>query len=198
MDLHMDLGTQVMQMLWLGALAATPLALIAAGACVVKRSRPATRHAIWAAVLVSFLTPAIGAIVGRPTWFGTTTVMRVAEDVLGTQGSSRVSHASDEAVPTRASSHRELLSAPVDGWKIPSNAPATDRHATSATHLNLWDLVPPATAAASDIVSPLPLRGSTVDPQTSPPTGFPHVRAAPDVRWLDLDAPAIAVGGDIG
>jgi beta-lactamase regulating signal transducer with metallopeptidase domain len=53
--------------LWLGALAAIPSALLAAVACRLCPLRPATRHLLWAAVLLSFLTPPVGLALGRQT-----------------------------------------------------------------------------------------------------------------------------------
>lgn len=55
--------------LWMGGLAATILAVVVAGLARTAAMRPATRHALWLAVLVSFLTPPLVATVWRPTWF---------------------------------------------------------------------------------------------------------------------------------
>ncbi len=55
--------------LWMGGLAATLLASLVALASRTNSMRPATRHALWLAVLVSFLTPPLVASVWRPAWF---------------------------------------------------------------------------------------------------------------------------------
>jgi beta-lactamase regulating signal transducer with metallopeptidase domain len=60
--------------LWMGALAATILAAAVSAMCRSTEVRPATRHALWLAVLVSFLTPSLAAMVWRPSWFASTPV----------------------------------------------------------------------------------------------------------------------------
>jgi beta-lactamase regulating signal transducer with metallopeptidase domain len=60
--------------LWMGALAATLLATLVAVAVRARVMRPATRHALWLAVLISFLTPSLLAGVWRPDWFATPVV----------------------------------------------------------------------------------------------------------------------------
>lgn len=55
--------------LWMGGLAATLLASLVALSSRTNSMRPATRHALWLAVLVSFLTPPLVASVWRPAWF---------------------------------------------------------------------------------------------------------------------------------
>lgn len=67
----MDLGARAMEMMWLGALAAPPLAVLVGAVCLVGRCRPATRHSMWAAALASFIIPAIAGIVWRANWFQT-------------------------------------------------------------------------------------------------------------------------------
>ncbi len=64
----MELASRLFELLWIGALAAVPLSLIAAGICRWARCRPATRHAIWAAVLASFVLPFLAAALWRPVW----------------------------------------------------------------------------------------------------------------------------------
>jgi beta-lactamase regulating signal transducer with metallopeptidase domain len=51
----MAAGTHITDWLWMGGLAVVPLALVAALGCRMARS-PATRHQLWAAVMLSFLT----------------------------------------------------------------------------------------------------------------------------------------------
>src|SRR5688572_33428961 len=62
---------EITALLWVGALAATPLALLVGGMCRWKNLRPATRHMLWVVVLASFVTPAIGSWIWRPEWFRT-------------------------------------------------------------------------------------------------------------------------------
>lgn len=65
------------ELAWMGGLAATPLALVVEAVLRLRPVRPATRHALWAAVLFSFVTPAamrlVGVSIDRPIipagWF---------------------------------------------------------------------------------------------------------------------------------
>lgn len=80
----MDLSTfsGITELLWTGGLAATPVALAVGAICRVKSLRPATRHMLWATVLVSFVTPAIGMMIWRPDWFHSQRVLAAADKVL--------------------------------------------------------------------------------------------------------------------
>lgn len=71
----------------LGGVAAAATALIAAIACRALPLRPATRHLLWTAVLISFLSPPLWLVVGRgsqvhdgvwSSWRATTTATPVA------------------------------------------------------------------------------------------------------------------------
>jgi hypothetical protein len=77
-----DVLAQSAELLWTGALAATPIAALVGLVCLWHRVRPATRHMLWAAVLASFLTPALGAMVWRPHWFRSDRLIAVADSVL--------------------------------------------------------------------------------------------------------------------
>ncbi|HLO41202.1 MAG TPA: M56 family metallopeptidase, partial [Phycisphaerales bacterium] len=78
----MDATFGLMDMLWMGGLAATPLAILVGAACRVRSMRPATRHMLWLCVLLSFLTPAVGTVIWHPAWFASGQVMAAAERVL--------------------------------------------------------------------------------------------------------------------
>lgn len=78
----MDAMTEIMRALWIGGLAATPLALGVGVVCRVKAWSASTRHLLWLAVLVSFVTPALGWFVWRPNWFGTQQLLGAAEHVI--------------------------------------------------------------------------------------------------------------------
>ncbi len=78
----MDTLSRTTELLWIGGLAVVPLALIVAVLCRWPRSRPATRHALWTAVLVSFLAPLVGVTAWRPAWFDSSRVLSAAERVL--------------------------------------------------------------------------------------------------------------------
>jgi beta-lactamase regulating signal transducer with metallopeptidase domain len=70
------------ELLWTGALAATPVGAAVAVMCRLRRLRPSTRHLLWMAVLASFLTPAIGSLLWKPYWFRSERVMAAADSVL--------------------------------------------------------------------------------------------------------------------
>lgn len=78
----MDAMTEIMRALWIGGLAATPLAVGVGLVCKAKAWSSATRHLLWLAVLASFVTPAIGWFVWRPDWFASEQLMGVAERVI--------------------------------------------------------------------------------------------------------------------
>ncbi|MBL8885750.1 MAG: hypothetical protein JNK16_03745 [Phycisphaerales bacterium] len=78
----MDAMTEIMRALWIGGLAATPLALAVGLVCRAKAWSAATRHLLWLTVLVSFVTPALGWFVWRPNWFATEQLLGAAEHVI--------------------------------------------------------------------------------------------------------------------
>lgn len=78
----MDAMTEIMRALWIGGLAATPLALGVGLVCRVRMWSAATKHTLWLAVLASFVTPVIGVFVWRPDWFGTERLLGAAENVI--------------------------------------------------------------------------------------------------------------------
>ncbi len=78
-----QLISRMADLLWLGGLAATPLAILVGVACRWKTLRPATRHILWFAALASFVTPALGAMIWTPQWFRSDRVIAAAESVLG-------------------------------------------------------------------------------------------------------------------
>ncbi|MGE3108079.1 MAG: M56 family metallopeptidase [Phycisphaerales bacterium] len=93
----MDLGTRAMEMVWVGALAAPPLTVIAAGACLLGRCRPATRHALWAAALVSFIMPAVAGIVWRADWFQTSRLAPAGTGPIAERATAKALDAAAEA-----------------------------------------------------------------------------------------------------
>lgn len=77
----MDLS-RLVQLVWIGGLAATPIVIGVSLLCRSQKLRPATRHALWAAALASFLTPLAVAAVWRNTWFASDRVLSLADRVL--------------------------------------------------------------------------------------------------------------------
>src|SRR5690606_14285144 len=66
---RMDWAAEATELLWIGGVTAVPLALVVMLSCRWPGCRPATRHALWAAVLLSFITPALASLLWRPSWF---------------------------------------------------------------------------------------------------------------------------------
>jgi len=93
----MDLATSILTVLWAGGLAATPIALLVGALCRWKKLRPATRHALWLAVLASFVTPAVGRLVWRPEWSRSERILAAADTVI-----DRFSEPSGAIVPNPA------------------------------------------------------------------------------------------------
>lgn len=83
----MELLAELMRGLWIGGLAATPLVLAIGAICRVKGLSPSTRHLLWSAVLVSFVTPAVGMMIWRPDWFRTERILAVADAAITIMGS---------------------------------------------------------------------------------------------------------------
>jgi len=78
----MDTTSSILAVLWAGGLAATPVALIVGALCRWKGLRPATRHVLWLAVLVSFVTPAVGMWAWRPEWSKSERLIAAAGSVI--------------------------------------------------------------------------------------------------------------------
>lgn len=79
----MDLS-RLVQLVWIGGLAATPIVFAVSLLCRSQKLRPATKHMLWAAALASFLTPLTVAAVWRNTWFASERVLSLADRVLPT------------------------------------------------------------------------------------------------------------------
>ncbi len=78
----MEVVAGIMKALWVGGLAATPLILLVGMICRVRSVRPATRHLLWTAVLVSFVTPVLGSWLWRPEWFRTERLIAAADSAI--------------------------------------------------------------------------------------------------------------------
>ncbi len=77
----MDWATRIAELMWGAGLAAIPLAIVASVCCRIKSFRPATRHAMWFAVLFTLLSPVLMAGVWRPAWFRSDRVMSVVDSL---------------------------------------------------------------------------------------------------------------------
>ena len=74
----MDWATQGLELMWIGGLAAVPVALLAGTLSRWRGCRPATRHAMWIAVLATFVAPMLSAGLWRPAWFRSERVLAAA------------------------------------------------------------------------------------------------------------------------
>lgn len=99
----MDLS-RLVQLVWIGGLAATPIVIGVSLLCRSEKLRPATKHVLWAAALASFLTPLAVAAVWRNTWFASERVLSLADRVLPTKQAESTplaaDHTSKSASPT--------------------------------------------------------------------------------------------------
>lgn len=86
----MEAAARTMDLLWMGSLSAVPLAGMVALACRALKSRPATRHAMWLATLISFVMPLVGAMVWETPRLSSSRVREVAQTKLGLAETRRV------------------------------------------------------------------------------------------------------------
>ncbi|MBL9032303.1 MAG: hypothetical protein JNM80_11450 [Phycisphaerae bacterium] len=79
----MDWSARAVELIWIGGLAALPVALLVA--LLSRRSwcRPATRHALWTAVLATLVGPLLTWPLGRFAWFRSERLMATADAILG-------------------------------------------------------------------------------------------------------------------
>ncbi len=77
----MDWSTRGLELMWIGGLAAVPVALLAGALTRWRGTRPATRHAMWIAVMVTFIAPMLSAGLWRPAWFKSERVLAVVHSL---------------------------------------------------------------------------------------------------------------------
>lgn len=95
----MDIASRITELFWIGALAAVPVALAVGGMCRLWKCRPATRHALWCAVLASFITPVIAGLIGRPDWFESRRVLAAADSLSAHVAAHVADHWDAEPAP---------------------------------------------------------------------------------------------------
>lgn len=162
---HWPLDQSLMDLLWIGGLAATPLALVAELLARTSRIRPATRHALWAAVLLSFVTPAVAHAIGHPSWLAAR-----LRSAFG--AASAVLIATPEAIRDRPSTLAPPTPVP------PSNRVARDTASTSASREASASTEPPARVIANHRTSPPASRRLAAEDQ-SRSDDTSHTIAAP-------------------
>jgi len=114
----MDAMTEIMRALWIGGLAATPLALAVGVVCRAKAWSAATRHLLWLAVLASFVTPALGWFVWRPNWFASEQLLGAAERVIAQLPVQTV----DPETPGAAAASEEKRKADAGNQSVPKTS----------------------------------------------------------------------------
>jgi len=125
-----EILAQATALMWVGALAAAPLALLVALLCRTRRLGPSTRHAMWVMVLVSFVTPGIAQLAG----------IRVALPEL----SSRAGHAGDTqpGVRTGTRTETQLRAADALGGGLGDGVLGTSFVHDSPVHAPVDDIEP--------------------------------------------------------
>lgn len=128
----MEAAARTMDLLWMGSLSAIPLAGMVALTCRALKSRPATRHAMWLATLISFVMPLLGAMVWETPRVSSSRVRQVAQSKLGLAEALRV-----DPVGTTATNLEMALTRRASGV-LPDSTPASMPLATPMS-------VPPTT-----------------------------------------------------
>lgn len=169
----MDLS-RLVQLVWIGGLAATPIVIGVSLLCRSGKLRPATKHVLWAAALASFLTPLGVAAVWRNAWFASDRVLSLADRVLPNKplGVEAAPVRGPQAA-TRSGTPDRGSNGPVPGPSEPpaihprspqkSSGPRTPPH-TNAFPATLWASEP------SMDVSALPASDSIAAQQDDPRT----------------------------
>jgi beta-lactamase regulating signal transducer with metallopeptidase domain/predicted nucleic acid-binding Zn-ribbon protein len=122
--------------MWMGALAATMVAAVVFFIVRQTSVRPATRHALWFAVLATFLTPTVAATVWRPTWFASERLV-------------------DAAPAPRAVPHAERASGtPSAGTSVPADGRLSETLGVSGSPLFPQDSAKSATGSAGRQAKP--------------------------------------------
>lgn len=163
------------ELLWIGGLAATPLAILVGCVCRWKTLRPATRHMLWFAVLASFVSPAIGAWVWTPHWFRSDRLMAAADSVLADRQADSRAQPSSPAL-----AHREELMAPSDWAKTsqPAQSPDATAH-NSPDHAPLrFDVPLDGEVAAGQMTIAAPVTSARAELHAAPtPRPLPTAQA---------------------
>lgn len=197
----MDFASLMTDLLWTGGLAAIPLALFVGLFCRTARCRPATRHALWCAVLASFITPLLAGLFWRPNWFESTRVMTAA-DSLARIAQAKVAEPKPDpsAQPAQPapppaefkpdpSYKKDLASAPaispppVTQGAAPTGTPAKLAIDHRADRDSARARIAPDSAARGS----RPAREASGTPRTSP-AASPAPRAAPVIAARDARA----------
>ncbi len=206
----MDVLTRQIELLWMGAIAACPLAVLVALACRFPRVRPATRHLLWGCVLCSLVTPMLGSAIWRPDWFASsrlrsliapeaTLPLAQAEPprVLPRQ-SSIIQPAFEGRAPREPLASTANLAPTLDFASLPRTARSEPARPRSLARENPFRTPLPSVADASLATIASPASGSTsapfasssdvMRPSTIAPAGAPVSAGAPSRASAVVDA----------
>jgi beta-lactamase regulating signal transducer with metallopeptidase domain len=168
------------ELVWAASLAAIPVAIIASVCSRWKWVRPATRHALWFAVLATLLSPAIIGL-WRPAWFRSERVLAAADTAVDTviRSAKTAKSAYAALAPLDRAPTSTLLDQPdVDSPPVLSNSTPEPALNNAVNKFNArprrTDLQPPR----SDYAPTLAALPTTTPVATSAPT----TRAAPAPR----------------
>lgn len=159
----MDLS-RLVQLVWIGGLAATPIVIGVSLLCRSEKLRPATKHVLWAAALASFLTPLAVAAVWRNTWFASERVLSLADRVLPTKQA-------EDAPPAEHATH--VTSAPLAAdHTSKSITPTASRPVAVESHSAAKANKAVPTPNAATFPSPLQAAAPSTDVCATPDAGF--------------------------
>ena len=153
------------ELLWTGALAATPIAIAVGALCRCRGVRfPPRATSCGVAVLASFITPAVGSLLWKPHWFRSDRLIAAADSVLTQE------EAAESGSPTRSSIHAAQMPRRPDAPTTQLREPA--RVAEESPSIGTATVAAPAVFAAHPIASqaeaPQPVADKPTEPTVSP------------------------------
>lgn len=195
----MDLS-RLVQLVWIGGLAATPIVIGVSLLCRSEKLRPATKHVLWAAALASFLTPLAVAAVWRNTWFASERVLSLADRVLPTKQVEAtplaVDHASKSITPVASgpvaieshSAAKPHAAPPTSNFPSPLRAAAQSTDVCAAPDVGVITCEentsnpacesPSTPAPSTNLLAGLVSPALEVAPNTPHPTNAAHVQSS--------------------
>ncbi|MFN0132384.1 MAG: M56 family metallopeptidase [Phycisphaerales bacterium] len=130
----MDWAASAIELIWVGGLAALPMALLVAAISRRSWCRPATRHALWAAVLATLVGPLLTWPLGRMSLFRSDRVLAYADSLATrlhpTSGPDTTTSTAASGLPASSPTLKATDAAPAFSRSTtPSLAPATSARA---------------------------------------------------------------------
>jgi beta-lactamase regulating signal transducer with metallopeptidase domain len=152
----MDWSARALELMWVGGLAAVPVALLAGLLARCKGCRPATRHALWVAVLATLAAPMLSAGLWRPDWFRSERVLAAADALA-----SHVAAPSNEAVLQAVVDPKPALESPRSPARFADAAPEVER---AAGPFEVTPAQEPAASAGPPQAAAEPTQDSPTEP----------------------------------